>query len=186
MNVLPEVRVDRFLRRKRKPDRIGDRLRDLADRRRRRLRPPLKQLLDQYLPDHDYLITGPSVWKRLGLGCHTAESIPLVYHKHRTGFQQMDGELIEFRARRFPEHPSREFFVVDLLNNAVRAGLQQMIAERALRRALLKKRLDRARLASEADEFGTPATRKLIEKATPDTPATASGASTSRRPSRAG
>lgn len=125
--------------------------------------PTQADLLKARFEGQPFLVTGPSVWNTLGLGTTAIESLPLVYNKTVSGQRKLGPVRFEFRRVRFPREPSAEFFIIDLLENRERAGLDLALAERALRRALATGRFDRSRLDEMAEKFGSLATRDFIQ-----------------------
>lgn len=122
------------------------------------------ELLRGYFHNKPYLRTGPSVWNALGLGTTGVEAVPLVYNQTRTGKVKLGDREFEFRRVRFPKAAPVEFFVVDLFENAERAGLDVEVARRSLRHGLESGRFDPDRLLKMAQRFGTRATQQTISR----------------------
>jgi hypothetical protein len=66
---------------------------------------------------------------------------------------------------RFPRNPDPELFVVDLLENPGRAGVERDRVVRALAEAIASGRFDLDHLLARAKQFGTRRTRQLVERA---------------------
>lgn len=115
-----------------------------------------------------YLKTGPSVWNSLGLGTTVVETIPLVYNKTKTGIEQVGKKKFEFRRVRFPRKPSKEFFVVDLLQNLDRAGADSGDLKKALGLSLKSGRFDKGNLLEMAEKYGSKSVTRMIMEVAAD------------------
>lgn len=124
--------------------------------------PSQTSLLKARFGSQPFLVSGLSVWNTLGLGTTAVEALPLVYNKTVSGQRQIGPFRFEFRRVRFPRSPSPEFFVIDLLENRERAGLDLELAQRALGQALHTGRFDRSRLEEMAKKFGSQATKDFV------------------------
>lgn len=129
--------------------------------------PSENELLRAYFRGRPYLRTGPSVWNSLGLGTTAVEAVPLVYNTTRTGEVRLGGRRFELRRVGFPRKPDREYFVVDLLENARRAGADLDNIRGSLAAALKAGRFDTGRLLARASEYGTCATQELVRSCVP-------------------
>ena len=110
-------------------------------------------------------MTGPSFWNALGLGTTMVEARPLVYNTTRSGPVELAGRLFELRRARFPRPATPEFFVVDLLENRNRAGLDAEVAHHALAEALKAGRFSGEVLEDMAERFGTRLTQAFVRSA---------------------
>lgn len=127
--------------------------------------PSEDELLRAYFRGRPYLRTGPAVWNGLGLGTTVVEVTPLVYNTTRSGEVELGGRRFELRRVQFPEDPDREYFVIDLLENAERAGADRTELKGALAAAVAKGRFAPELLRDQARKYGTRATRDLVETA---------------------
>ena len=130
--------------------------------------PSEAELLRAFFRGEPYLRTGPSVWNALGLGATAVEVVPLVYNTTRTGEVRLGTRRFELRRVSFPGTPDPEYFVVDLLENVARAGVNLDKVQRALTAAVEAGRFDPNRLLVRAAEYGTRATEVLVQKALPE------------------
>lgn len=130
--------------------------------------PSEDELLRAYFRGRPYLRTGLSVWNTLGLGTTAVEAVPLVYNTTHTGEVELGGRRFELRRVRFPREPDPEYFVVDLLENTRRAGVELERVHRALKVALGAGRFDSEQLLGRASEYGTRATFQLVREALPE------------------
>ena len=121
-------------------------------------------LLSAFLGGGRFLITGSPLWNALDLGTTQHLSCTLVYNGQRTGDFRLDGRPFRLRRVRFPEAPGREWFTVDLLNNATQSGEDPARIEAELHRALLAGRMDTHRLTEMARAYGTPETRLRVAR----------------------
>jgi hypothetical protein len=122
-------------------------------------------LLAAFFRGRPYLRTGPSVWNTLGLGTTGVEAVPLVYNTTQTGELELGGRRFEFRRVSFPPRPCLEYFVVDLLENTERAGVDRETVQDALSKAVTTGRFDPERLLAMAKQYGTRATEEAVETA---------------------
>ncbi|MDP2959603.1 MAG: hypothetical protein Q8N53_24575 [Longimicrobiales bacterium] len=124
--------------------------------------PSESTLLHAFFRGRPYLRTGPSVWNSLSLGTTAVEVTPLVYNTTRSGLVKLAGRTFELRRNRFPRHPSAEFFVVDLIENGSRAGLDAELAGRALVDSLRAGRFDATKLEVMAAKYATGSTQAFV------------------------
>lgn len=123
------------------------------------------QLLRRFLDDSPFVVTGPERWNALGLGTTAAFVNTLVYNRKRSGMFALAGRVFDLRKVAFPEHPPKEWYVVDLFENAERAGASRADLERALAAALRRRAFDPRRLGRMAEEFGRKRTQAHVERA---------------------
>jgi hypothetical protein len=123
------------------------------------------QLLRRFLDDSPFVVTGPERWNALGLGTTAAFVNQLVYNQKRSGMFALAGRVFDLRKVAFPEHPPKEWYVVDLFENAERAGASRADLERALATALRRRAFDARHLRRMAEEFGRKLTQAHVERA---------------------
>jgi hypothetical protein len=92
--------------------------------------------------------------------------MPLVYNTKRSGVFDLGGRKFMLRRVPFPEKPTAEWYVVDLVEHADQAGASRSEITKALAHAVANGRFDRSRLRAMADLYATKATRALIDAAT--------------------
>ena len=126
--------------------------------------PTEEEILRGFLGGSAFVITGPPKWNALGLGATAMFASTLVYNQKRTGEFTFDGRRFLMRRVLFPENPSPEWFVVDLLQHHDMAGVSLAELEDRLVASLRERRWNRDRLREMADRYGTKATRCLIER----------------------
>ncbi len=122
-------------------------------------------LMRSFLGGAPFLLTGPELWNPLGLGSTAVFPVRLVYNTKRSGEFELGGRRFLLRRVRFPENPTPEWAVVDLVEHHRSAGLSRDELEAVLARALAAGRFRRDSLREAAREYGTRATQELIERA---------------------
>jgi hypothetical protein len=124
--------------------------------------PPADQLLIKKFLDNDsFLITSFNSFNALGLGTTQLYNMQIVYNHLRSGDIKLGNKLFSFRKKSaFPQKPTKEFLVVDLINNLdTLAEDQPRILEMTLKKAIS---LDQSSLEYAIEKYGTPRTRKLL------------------------
>lgn len=80
--------------------------------------PKEHELLRAFLKTDDFLLTSYNYFNQLGLGLTQVYNSGLVYNHKRTGEYSLGGQKFQFRlVPAYPHKLSREFLLVDLLNN---------------------------------------------------------------------
>lgn len=123
------------------------------------------ELMRAFLDGGPFLFTGPEEWNALGLGSTAVFSATLVYNTKRSGTFELGRRRFLLRRVAFPEKPTREWFVVDLLENADSAGVARSVLAEALAAAVARNDFDRERLRLMAEAYGTRATAALVARA---------------------
>lgn len=124
------------------------------------------ELMRAFLDGGRFLFSGPERWNALGLGTTAIFSAPLVYNTKRSGMFEIGGRRFQLRRVGFPDNPPAEWFVIDLLENADRAGASRHDIAEALRRAVEQAMFSRELLREMARQYGTRSTQSLISEAT--------------------
>ncbi len=118
-----------------------------------------------FLDGAPYTFTGPQYWNTLGLGSTAMFASTLVYNTKRSGEFTLGSKRFVLRRVAFPRKATAEWFVVDLLENHVSAGVSSETLEANLVDALRMNRFDAERLAQMAKRFGTLATQAIVRRA---------------------
>lgn len=126
--------------------------------------PSEAEILRSFLGGSSFVITGPPKWNALGLGATAMYASTLVYNQKRTGEFTFDGRRFHLRRVLFPENPSPEWYVIDLLQHHDMAGVSLAELADRLIATLREGRWNRARLREMADLYGTKATLALVER----------------------
>lgn len=132
--------------------------------------PELQTVLAAFLEGAPFILTGPPAWNSLGLGSTAMWARSLVYNTKRTGDFLLGNHPVRFRRVRFPEQPTQEWFVVDLLESLGAAGLSLEDIYPRLVDALKSGRLDSGRLRAMATEYSTAPHRHFLERAMAEVP----------------
>jgi len=122
-------------------------------------------LMRGFLSGAPFVFTGPARWNALGLGSTALHAEQLVYNTKRSGTFELGSRRFRLRRVAFPRRPTPEWYVVDLVENADDAGTSRTDLAASLREALRRGRFDARRLREAAADFGTRATRELVDDA---------------------
>lgn len=128
--------------------------------------PSDEALLDAFLDGSPWTVTGPPQWNALALGSTQLFARPLVYNTKLSGTRKVGGRSFEFKRVAFPAEPSPEWFVVDLMRNAARVGLERDELKDRLRTALREGRFSSSRLQEMASRFGRRVERDMVREVT--------------------
>jgi hypothetical protein len=126
--------------------------------------PSEEEILRGFLGSSPFVITGPPKWNALGLGATAMFAATLVYNQRRTGEFTFDGRRFLLRRVYFPERPTPEWYVIDLLQHHDMAGASLAELEDRLVATLREGRWERQRLRAMAEQYGTKATLQLVER----------------------
>jgi hypothetical protein len=122
------------------------------------------EILRGFLGGSPFVITGPPKWNALELGATAMFAATLAYNQKRTGEFTFDGRRFILRRVYFPEAPSAEWFVIDLLQHHEMAGVSLAELRDRLVATLREGRWHRERLRGMAGQYGTKATLALVEQ----------------------
>jgi hypothetical protein len=125
------------------------------------------KLVASFLRDRRFLLASPNAYNMLGVGTTQLYDKTVVYNHKRHGSFTLGGRRFDFRMRpSFPKKLSREFLLVDLVNNLDRlAETKQEVLERVRERVLS---FDVPRLQRAALEYGNVRTKKFFSAVTAD------------------
>jgi hypothetical protein len=122
------------------------------------------KLVGAFLKDHRFLLASPNAYNSLGVGTTQLYDKTVVYNHKRHGQRSLGGRTFDFRMKpSFPKTLSREFLLVDLVNN-----LDQLAENRNEVLARVKERApsyDVPRLQRAARDYGNARTKKFIFEA---------------------
>lgn len=127
--------------------------------------PTDEAIMRAFLEDSPFVFTGPDRWNALGLGSTALFASALVYNQKRSGRFELGRRAFELRRVAFPQPPTREWFVVDLFENAGSAGVSPAELAQALTRALARGAFAPRPLGEMSDRFGRQSTRSWIQAA---------------------
>ena len=128
-----------------------------------------KDVVSAFLKDDMFLLASPNAYNSLGVGTTQLYDKTVVYNHKRHGEFQLGNRKFAFRMKpRFPKSLTKEFLLVDLVNNVDRlAEAKDEVLKRVEQRAAAS---DRRRLRRAVREYGNERTKKFF-----DTALTASG-----------
>jgi hypothetical protein len=121
------------------------------------------ELVSRFLKDHRFLLASPNSYNALGVGTTQLYDKTVVYNHKRHGPFTLGGRNFDFRVKHsFPRKLTREFLLVDLVNNLDRlAENQEDVLARVKERAA---NLDERRLQRAVRDFGNMKTRKFFSQ----------------------
>lgn len=126
-----------------------------------RVPPEDKKLVQAFLKSDDFLLFSPNEYNALGLGTTQLYNTQYVYNRKRHGRFELGGRTFEFKMKPyFPKQATREFLLVDLLNNA-----NQLAEEKEsvlLRAKLVASEMNKRALFRAVNEYGTVGTKKFF------------------------
>lgn len=121
-----------------------------------------EKLVSAFLRDHRFLLASPNAYNALRVGTTQLYDKTVVYNHKRHGNFALGGRKFDFRVKpAFPKKLSREFLLVDLVNN-----LDQLAESREEVLTRVKETApsyDASRLRRAAREYGNMNTRKFFQ-----------------------
>jgi|SRR5271166_990869 len=122
------------------------------------------QLVKTFLKDDRFLLASPNAYNGLGVGTTQLYDKAVVYNHKRHGHFSLGGRTFEFRAKTsFPKTLSKEFLLVDLVNNLDRlAESKEEVLPRVRERVVS---YDGSRLQRAARDYGNVRTKKFFAQA---------------------
>jgi len=121
-----------------------------------------RQVVERFLKDEDFLLISPNVFNSLGLGLTQLYNTAWVYNHKRKGEFHLNGKTFEFKLKSsFPKNISKEYLLVDLLNNLeILAEDQTLVLEKLPNNV---RSLDIDALMRATQQYGTGKTKRLIK-----------------------
>ena len=117
-----------------------------------------------FLKTADFLLTSRNLYNQLGLGLTQVYNTYVVYNHKRSGDFRLGGKPFKFRVvPAYPEKLSKEYLLIDMLNN-----LEHLPDDTDLVLRNLKSRLDQfdqARVSKNLERYGRPAARRVLQEA---------------------
>src|SRR4051812_13285510 len=98
---------------------------------------PDQEVVGAFLKDHSFLLASPNAYNGLGVGTTQLYDRTVVYNHKRHGDFRLGNRTFAFRMRpRFPKSLTKEFLLVDLVNNLDQvAEAKDEVLRRVLQRA---------------------------------------------------
>ncbi|MGY2803992.1 hypothetical protein [Bradyrhizobium sp. USDA 4506] len=123
-----------------------------------------KEVVGAFLKDDRFLLASPNAYNSLGVGTTQLYDKTVVYNHKRHGEFQLGNRKFAFRVKpRFPKSLTREFLLVDLVNNVDQlAEAKDEVLKRVAQRATSS---DRRRLQQAVRSYGNERTRKFFDRA---------------------
>lgn len=124
--------------------------------------PDDESLVRTFLKEDDFLLTSPNAYNSLGVGTTQLYNTRVVYNHKRHGEFELGGKKFFFHSKhRFPKKITKEFLLVDLVNNLKNLAED---SDKVLRKALLKSRsMDQKQLKLALDNYGNAKTKLLFK-----------------------
>lgn len=118
-------------------------------------------LVEAFLKDHRFLLYSPNVYNALGVGTTQLYNETVVYNHKRHGRFKLGGRTFDFRMKpHFPLKASREFLLVDLVNNVTRlAEDKEAVLARVKEKAV---QMDKTALRRAVEGYGGARARKFF------------------------
>ena len=122
------------------------------------------KLVEIFLKDHRFLLASPNTYNKLGVGTTQLYDKTVVYNHKRHGDFSLGGRMFDFRMKpSFPKTLTREFLLVDLVNNLDRlAESQEQVLRRVKEQATS---YNVPRLQRAVRNYGNVRTKKFFSQA---------------------
>lgn len=122
-----------------------------------------EEVVGAFLKGDPFLLASPNAYNTLGVGTTQLYDKTVVYNHKRHGEFQLGSRKFTFRVKpRFPKSLTREFLLVDLVNNIDQlAESKEEILNRVGQRASLS---DRRRLQHAVRAYGNERTKKFFQQ----------------------
>jgi hypothetical protein len=119
-------------------------------------------LVESFLKDSDFLLVKPNFFNALGLGFTQLYNTTWVYNHKRKGEFKLNGKTFEFKIKSsFPNKLTKEFLLVDLLNNLDELAEDQNKALRNLPNKLSD--FNDVELLRITQQYGSGKTKQLLK-----------------------
>jgi hypothetical protein len=119
-------------------------------------------LVESFLKDSDFLMVKPNVYNTLGLGLTQLYNTTWVYNHKRKGEFKFNGKSFEFKIKSsFPNQLTKEFLLVDLLNNLDELAEDQNQTIKRLPENLNS--FNNEELMRVAQQYGSGRTKQLLK-----------------------
>jgi hypothetical protein len=122
------------------------------------------KLVETFLRDSRFLLASPNAYNSLGVGTTQLYDKTVVYNHKRHGHFSLGGRKFDFRVKpSLPRTLSREFLLVDLVNNLDRLAESKKEVLARVRERVVS--YDLSRLKRAAREYGNVGTKKFFAQA---------------------
>lgn len=122
------------------------------------------ELVRAFLKTDDFLLTSDNNFTQLGLGLTQLYNNHVVYNHKRSGEFVLGGQRFKFRVvPAYPKKLSKEFLLVDLLNNLMRLPDDASRVLYNLERH--RDEFDQSKVSENLTRYGTPSAREVLREA---------------------
>jgi hypothetical protein len=122
------------------------------------------KLVESFLKDNRFLLASPNTYNQLGVGTTQLYDETVVYNHKRHGRFSLGGRVFDFRVKpSFPKSLSKEFLLVDLVNNVDQLAENREQVLKHVKQQVLS--TNRARLERYARAYGNVRARKFFQHA---------------------
>lgn len=119
-------------------------------------------LVERFLKDEDFLLISPNAFNTLGLGLTQLYNTMWVYNHKRNGEFILNGKSFKFKLKNsFPQKITREYLLVDLLNNFESLAEDKKSIVDKLTRNVLS--FDMDALMKATQQYGNGTTKRIIK-----------------------
>ena len=126
--------------------------------------PEDRELVRAFLKTDDFRLTSYSDFNDLGLGLTQVYNNYVVYNHKRAGDFKLGGKEFKFRlVPAYPAEATKEYLLVDMLNNLSRLADDVGLVLRNLKPGL--KEYDRDRVLDCLERYGNPAAKRMLREA---------------------
>jgi hypothetical protein len=120
-----------------------------------------KELVSAFLKDDRFVITSPNDYNTLGVGTTQLYNMRRVYNHKRHGDFKLGNRTFHFVRKPYvPSKLTKEFLLVDLVNNLRKLGEDQATLLENVRKKV--KEMDHKKLKQLVHDFGTVGTKNLF------------------------
>jgi hypothetical protein len=119
-------------------------------------------LVERFLKDEDFLLISPNAFNTLGLGLTQLYNTMWVYNHKRKGEFILNGKSFDFKLKNsFPQKITREYLLVDLLNNFESLAEDKKSIVDKLTRNVLSFNMDALMKATQ--QYGNGTAKRIIK-----------------------
>jgi hypothetical protein len=124
--------------------------------------PDRKEMIKAFLNDDNFLIMSPNNYNALGVGTTQLYNKAVVYNHKQHGKFMLDGKSIEFKITGFPKTLTKEFLLVDLINNIDSLAEDTDSIKEKVKRKFPE--FNKSRMKRLVKSFGENKTKKFFEE----------------------
>jgi hypothetical protein len=119
-------------------------------------------LVERFLKDSSFLLVSPNAYNSLGLGLTQLYNTTWVYNHKRHGEFFLNGKNLLFKLKSaFPVTISKEYLVIDLINNLEELAEDQEQIVKNFQKNV--NRFEASELVKVAQQYGSGRTKKLVK-----------------------